>query len=199
MRAVQGFFRSERAAAAPEFGLICLLFIGVMLGIIDMARLAWELNSAKSATRVGARYAIVHRTVSGYLADYVGTVAAGGNGVPVPESAIPGAITCTSSGCTGEPVASTPNTAEFTAIVNQMRRHYGRVTASNVVVEYRHVGLGMSGNPCAPDAEPLVTVRLTGLTFQSSVLRIFGVQAFNIPPASTTLSAESMGQTTLCG
>jgi Flp pilus assembly protein TadG len=192
------FLRCERGAAAGEFALICLLFVGGMLAIIDMARLAWELNSAKSATRVGARYATVHTTVSGFLANYDGAAAAGGNGVPVPEAAIPNPIVCTSSGCTGEPVAAPANTAEFNAIVNAMHSYYGRVTAANVVVEYRHVGLGMSGNPCAPDAEPLITVRLTGLPFQSSVLRIFGVAAFNVPEAATTLSAESMGQTSLC-
>ena len=53
---------------------------------------------------------------------------------------------------------------------------YGPITDTNVVVEYRNIGLGFSGDPNGPDVAPLVTIRLTGMQFQPLTTMIFGVQ-----------------------
>ena len=74
-----------------------------------------------------------------------------------------------------------------------MRTIYPKVQAANVSVEYRHVGIGVAGNPYAPDVEPLITVRTTGLTFRPGSLRIVGVTSLPIPAAASTMSGEDLG------
>lgn len=185
-----GFIRDQRASTAAEFGVIAMVFIGSMLGIIDMARLAFEINSAKAAARHGARKAVVSLPAVDQLRDYDGLAAGIPGGQPVPEGSIPD-YRCTSTACDngGAFVA-----ANFNAVVTEMRRYYGRVQPANVVIEYKHRGLGTSGF-IGSDVEPLVTVHLTGLTFQPVSLQVFGVGALPIPSVSTTLTAESLGAT----
>lgn len=68
----------------------------------------------------------------------------------------------------------------FDAIVARMKAMYGPITDSNVVVEYRNIGLGYSGDPNGPDVAPLVTVRLiqgpNGFKFKPLSTMIFGIQ-----------------------
>jgi hypothetical protein len=40
--------------------------------------------------------------------------------------------------------------------------------------------------------EPLVTVSLTGMTFQSAALQVVGVAPFALPNMASTLSGESL-------
>ena len=39
----RGFLREDTGAAAVEFALVALLFFSMVLGIIDLARFAWEM------------------------------------------------------------------------------------------------------------------------------------------------------------
>jgi Flp pilus assembly protein TadG len=196
------FWREEKGSTAAEFALLSFLFVGMMLGIIDMARYAWELNSAKAAARAGARLAVVSPIVSTYLAGY-DALAAGavtGNGEAVPASAVP-LFTCSASSAT-PPVVTCANSGgkstagdatTFSKIVTRMKKYYPRAASANVSIEYRHVGLGVSGNPFAPDVEPLITVKLVGLQFRPLALRLLGNITFNIPAVRSTLSGESLG------
>ena len=59
-----------------------------------------------------------------------------------------------------------------------MRLMYEPINNANVMVEYSNVGLGYAGDPHGPDVAPLVTVRLTGLTFKPLSGLLFGV---NVP------------------
>ncbi|WP_374654436.1 TadE/TadG family type IV pilus assembly protein [Phenylobacterium sp.] len=187
-----GLIRDERASTAAEFGLVAMIFVGCMLGIIDMARLAFEINSAKAAARHGARTAIVSSPVVAQLADFDAIAIGIPGGQPVPEgTAGTGPFVCDSTSCTN---GGTFVPANFTAVLTEMRRYYGRLQPANVVIEYRHRGLGTSGF-IGSDVEPLVTVRLTGLTFQPVSLQIFGVGSLPIPSVATTLTAESLGAT----
>lgn len=180
--------RDQRGAAAAEFGMISLIFISMVLGIIDMARLAWEFNSAKAATRAGARLAIVSPPAVSQLVNFnaVSTCSLpGGSNVPI--SCI-GDFSCTSSACTG---GGTLVAANFNSIVTQMQQYYGRLQNTNVRIEYKNRGLGVAGNPFGPDVEPLITVSVTGLTFQPIALQAFGV-SFPIPAVHTTLTGEDL-------
>ena len=49
----------QRGAAAVEFGLICMVFLTLLIGIMEMGRLLFYWNSAAEATRWGARLAVV--------------------------------------------------------------------------------------------------------------------------------------------
>lgn len=186
---LRNFLKRDDGAVAVEFAIVGILFLIIMLAVIDMSRLAWELNSAKAAARAGARMAVVSLPAVQQLADFdaVGTLSLPG-GDPVPEGSVPD-YRCTSAGCDN---GGTLDTTTFNAIVARMQRYYGRLEATNVVIEYKHRGLGTAGF-IGPDVEPLVTVSVTGLPFQPASLRIFGVTGLNVPPVTTTLTGESLG------
>jgi Flp pilus assembly protein TadG len=203
MRAVlmekgRAFLRDQTGASAAEFALVALAFIVAMLAIMEFGRLAWELNSAKAATRAGARFAVVSPMVSETYADYDGldhtyvdsngNTQNYGNGQAIKADAL-AKDTCTESGCTG----GSANTAAFDAVVTYMHSYFGRVTPGNVVIEYENTGLGVAGLPDMPDLQPLVTVRIQNMTYSPGVLQIFGVAPFLLPDVATTLSGEDLG------
>ena len=188
-----GFFRDEKASTAAEFGLVSMLFIGMMLGVIDMARLAHEVNSAKAAARHGARVAVVSLPAVSQLANFDAIASCGiPGGQPIPESAncVPADYVCTSTGCG----SGTFVKANFDKVATAMRSYYGRLQPTNVEITYGHRGLGTSGF-IGSDIEPLITVRVINLTFQPISLQIFGVAPIPIPSVATTLTAESLGAT----
>jgi Flp pilus assembly pilin Flp len=186
------FLREESAATATEFGLVCFAFIAMLLAVIDMGRLGWTINTAKTATREGVRLAVVSPMVSTYMAGYDGTATYGGGGT-VPDMA----FSCTGSNTTctqtqGSGGSPGFDNTTFTAVLNKMQAYQPDITAADVTITYRHVGIGKVGNPYAPDMEPLVSVSVANLTFQSVALQIFGVAPFNLPTMTSTLSGESL-------
>src|SRR5690606_40750379 len=185
-RLAHEFLQERRGPAAAEFALVALLFITMSLGVIDMARLAWELNSAKAATRAGARLAVVSRPVSDDLNGFDAIAELGiPGGQPVPaNSALD--RTCTADGCS----AGGADAATFTAIVARMRDFYGQTDPDDVTVTYRHEGLGYSGL-IGPAVEPLVTVTIAARPFTPTALQIFGV-SFSLPAVSTTMTGEDL-------
>ncbi|KRA76263.1 hypothetical protein ASD89_00615 [Caulobacter sp. Root656] len=185
--------RDERGAAAAEFGLVCLVFVSMLLAVIDMGRLAWTINAAKAATREGVRLAVVSPIVSTYMAGYDGLSQNIPGGGTVPDMA----FRCSGASSTCTQIVGSGGTAgfdatTFAALLVKMQAYDPDITAANVVITYRHVGLGKVGNPFAPDMEPLVTVSLTGMTFQSAALQVVGVTPFALPNMASTLSGESL-------
>ena len=74
--------------------------------------------------------------------------------------------------------------------------------ASNLTIDYSHVGMGFAGRP-GLDIVPVVTVRLTGVTFDFMILSFirpllfYGSEqpttsGFPMPPFTATLSGEDM-------
>jgi len=189
---VARFVREEDAATAAEFGLVCFAFITMLLAVIDMGRLGWTINTAKTATREGVRLAVVKPIISTYMANYDGTATYGGGGT-VPDMAF--SCSGASSTCTqtqGSGGSNGFNATTFNAVVTKMQHYDPEITAAKVTITYRHVGIGKVGNPYAPDMEPLVSVSVANLTFQSVALQIFGVAPFNLPTMTSTLSGESL-------
>lgn len=186
------YLTDQTGAAAAEFALVSILFLSLMMGTIDMARLMWELNSAKAATRAAVRLAVVSAPAAQTFVNYDATIAplnlAPGDPVPSTEDGGPPTITCTSTSCT----TGALNSTSFNAIVAVMQAYYGRIQPANVVVEYRPVGLGFAGNPYGPDVEPLVTVRITGVEFAPGILQAFGVDPFDMPAVASSLSGEDL-------
>jgi Flp pilus assembly protein TadG len=185
--------RDESAATATEFGLVCFAFIVMLLAVIDMGRLGWTINTAKTATREGARLAVVSPIVSSYMASYDGI----SQGIPGGGSVPDMAFSCTGSNSTctqtqGSGGSPGFDNTTFTAVLNKMQAYQPDITAADVTITYRHVGIGKVGNPYAPDMEPLVSVSVANLTFQSVALQIFGVAPFNLPTMTSTLSGESL-------
>ena len=185
--------RDEDASTAAEFGLVCFAFIAMLLAVIDMGRLGWTINTAKTATREGARLALVSPIVSTYMAGYDGLA----QGIPGGGTVGDMAFSCagSSSTCTqiqGSGGSNGFNATTFNAVVTKMQHYDPEITAAKVTIVYRHIGIGKVGNPYAPDMEPLVSVSVANLTFQSVALQIFGVAPFNLPTMTSTLSGESL-------
>ena len=53
------FLKADDGSGMVEFALVAVLLMSLLLGIIEFGLAAWEKNSAASAAREGARYAIV--------------------------------------------------------------------------------------------------------------------------------------------
>ncbi|MGE5566490.1 MAG: TadE/TadG family type IV pilus assembly protein [Parcubacteria group bacterium] len=204
-RSILRFLADQTGAAAVEFALVSVVFLGLAVGTVDISRLLWEVSSCKAATRAATRYAVVNQPAAQVLVDFdaVATLNMYA-GDPIPVGAV-GAYTCTSSGCTcsgsGYCGSTALNTTAFDNIVSVMQARYAGIQAANVVVVYTPVGLGLAGNPYGPDVEPLVTVRLcqasdgdncTPLQFAPGVLQAFGISPFDVPPVASSLSGEDL-------
>ena len=61
---------------------------------------------------------------------------------------------------------------------------------ANVIVEYRHIGLGMAGNPAGPDIDPLITVRLRDLRFAFMGLAFLHLPPIVLPDFRASMTAE---------
>jgi len=203
-RSMLRFLADQTGAAAVEFALVSILFLGLMVGTIDVSRLLWEVDSCKAATREAARYAAVNPPASADLVNFDAvTTLSLYAGDPIPASAV-AVHTCTSSGCTcsGSGYCGTTTlNSTFTSVVTLMQSYYAGIQPENVVIVYTPVGLGLAGNPYGPDVEPLVTVRLcqtsdggicTPMQFAPGVLQAFGLSPFNLPPVASSLSGEDL-------
>ena len=167
----------QGGASAAEFGIVLPLFILFLLGIIDVGRWLWSYNHLEKATQMGARMAVVTTAASpGIDTSYIGV---GGltQGDVIPASAL-GVIQCTNSACTCQtppcPSLGSFRTADFDRVAGQMKNFYKQIEPTNVVIQYSSSGLGYAGNPNGPDINPVVTVRVSGLTFVPLACEIVG-------------------------
>lgn len=171
---------------------LLLLFI---FGMIDAGRFMWEFNRAEKATQMGVRYAVVADLVPSGLATRNFALVDGiPGGDPVPTSAF-GSASCntTSCTCTGGGVCGSIgyDATAFDNIVARMRAMYPPINDTRVTIEYQNVGLGYAGDPHGPDVAPLVTVRLTGMTFKPVTGLLFGL-SFPMPSFSAALTGEDL-------
>lgn len=190
------FYRCNSGAAAAEFALVLPVFLLFLLGIIDVGRFMWTLNTAEKATQMGARAAVVSNFVAGglFTADYSATL---GQGAPITTDDF-GAASCKMDDGTLQcdcltapcPATLTPtNTATFDAIVTRMSGIAPIIGANNVEIVYTNSGLGYAGDPNGADIAPLVTVSANNLTFTPLIFQFFGA-SFSMPTISATLTME---------
>jgi hypothetical protein len=189
---IRSVLRNDRGASAAEFALVLPILIMFLLGLIDAGRFMWEYNRAEKATQMGARYAVVTNMVPSGLVNYSFAVTDGiMAGTPVPTANFDRAVCNTNdcNTCTGSVCGSIGyDAAAFDAIVARMKLMYPLLDDTKVTVEYRNIGLGYSGDPNGPDVAPLVTVRLTGLTFHPLTM-IFG-GTISMPASDAALTLE---------
>lgn len=199
MRAwIRTFARDEQGLAA-EFALVLPLFLLLMLGTIDLGFYAFRFNSAEKATQVAARWAAVTDPIAQELAteSWVNQTVGGqpiGQGDRIPLADF--TIVCTSAGttcaCTGSDCLSgsyMKDSAAFTRLATRMKQILPSIQDSNIRVEYSGSGLGFAGDPNGPDAAPLITVRLTSMTYQSIILSPLGVSV-GLPDFAYAITAE---------
>jgi Flp pilus assembly protein TadG len=178
---------------AAEVALALPLFLIFLFGIIDAGRFMHVWNRAQKATQAGARLAAATDMIPQGLASYTFTESGVAVGDAIPRSAFGGA-TCTSTGCTcmtGEtcPALGTASATAFNRIVARMQAIWPAVQETNVVVDYGYSGMGYAGDPYGPDVAPLITVRLTGMSFEPATTWIIG-QTIALPGFATTVSME---------
>lgn len=187
---------ASSGSTAAEFAMVLPLLLLLIFGIIDGGRFLWEFNRAEKATQMGVRYAAVTDPVLGSgFSDYSFSINDGiGQGSTVPTANFDDA-SCNSSSCTctGGGVCSAVawDGTAFGNIVKRMQLMYPQIAASNVVVDYKNVGIGFAGDPNGPDVAPLITVRLTGLQFHPITCLMFACP-IAMPDFRAALTAEDL-------
>lgn len=188
--------RCTSGSSSVEFALTLPLLMILLFGIVDAGRLAWEYNRTEKATQVGARFAVVTSSFppglvsQSYLGSFGGATLTQGDRIP---AAALGDLKCTSTSCTcvTAPCVSTPGTLDTTVfgyLLNRMKSMNPRITASNVEIHYTGSGLGYAGDPNGMQIAPLVTVKVTGMTWHPITGLMF--LNFTLPDVSTSLTAE---------
>ncbi len=190
--------RDQRGISATEFVIVGGVFFMLIFGMVDFSRAMWEWNAAAKATHWGVRYAIVNDMVAIRFVNFKGGLEGidAGASIPVgPVTAKFGTDTfvCTNTGCNGNGNTSTDfDDIAFGLIVARMQAIYDGIQPENVIVEYRHIGLGFSGDPLGPDLHPLVTVRLTGMTFVFVTPGLSGILDIDLPDFAATMTGEDL-------
>lgn len=184
---IRGLTSDRSGASAAEFALVLPLLLLFLLGIIDAGRYMWSINRAEKAAQMGARMAIVTNSVSSEIdANYVGqcSLLAGDN---IPASCFT-EITCSKSGANASCTSGTADTDAFENVVDRMQLFMPEIEDDDVEIIYSPSGLGYAGNPNGPDVAPIVTVRLSNMTFTPIVL--FAVASVGLPEVTTSLTFE---------
>ena len=161
----RGLVRDSRGTTSVEFALVVTVFFLFFFGIIDFSKAFWEMNSAAKAVQVGVRFAVVNDPVTDAVI-FDGVAAGVANGDPVPIATFNGGnpVICTRTGASAVCDAGNADDAAFMAIVTRMQQIHSDIQPENVVITYEHIGLGFSGSPFGSSIDPMVTVRVTGLT-----------------------------------
>lgn len=199
--------RDEQGGPAAEFAMVLPVALMFLLGMIDVGRYMWEYNQAEKATQMGTRFAVVTNPVASGLGGYSFSTSCGiPQGDPIPASAYPGMV-CAGGGTVASPTAScafptggtsscttaiptTSSGSSMGAIVNRMRLFKPDILPTQVTVTYANSGLGYAGDPNGLDVAPLVTVSVTGLTFQPLTTMLFPNSSMAIGPFSYSLTME---------
>lgn len=198
---IRRLLRSDTGSTAAEFGMVLPLLIMFLLGTIDVGRFLWTCNRAEKAVQMGTRYAVATDLIPTGLASYnFATPGTGAilQGNPVPAATfgsescqlVSGTVTCTCTGTICASLSSTVNTTAFNNVVARMQAFYPGLSASNVVITYDNVGLGYSGDPNGSNVAPLVTVKVTGLTFAPMLFSFFQNATVTLPTFSSALTME---------
>ena len=183
------FIRDSGGASAAEFALVLPLLILLLFGIIDGGRYMWTINRAEKAAHMGVRMAVVTDYISSSIGDdYVGQCATPlGAGDSIPAGCF-SQITCSRTGNNATCTNGTADTAAFNVVLSRIQAFMPEIEPGNVQIIYSPSGLGYAGDPNGPDVAPLVTVRLSGMTFTPIVFLAF--TSVGLPEARSSLTFE---------
>lgn len=200
MTARRSFLANQAGSSAAEFALVLPLLMIIFFTLISGGYYLYTVNRLEKAAQWGSRFAVVTQPVTDGLAkaDYVGATVGGttlGQGDTIPRGAL-GEVNCTKDGCcvapttctTPYPALGTFSSTAFGNIVARMQLIDPEIQDSNVTVTYRGSGLGYAGDPSGMQIAPLVSVTISGMTWQPITGYVFNSAV--IPTISSTLSIE---------
>ena len=157
--------KKQRGAAAVEFAIVCLLLFTILFAILEFGRMMYVYNTMQEVTRRGAREAVV-RWVN-QEATIKSLAFFGGAAIPAGAE----------------------------------------VTANNMRIEYlNEAGAVITSLPADPGANLAacgnstlvnscifsVRVSIVGVSY-SPMVGLFSFLGINLPPATVTMQAESLG------
>jgi Flp pilus assembly pilin Flp len=192
MHVNQQFLRNEDGATLIETSLVFTLLVLLTLGFVDFARAFSQWNTAEKATQIGVRAAIITDPVSQDLADFDCDTNQIILGTPCsdPQAGSFGTITCNGGSSSCSPNGNTFDATAFGTILSRMQVVYPGLQASQIIVEYRDVGLGFAGRE---GPVPAVTVRLNGIPFNFLTLNsLLGLPTITMPDFRATLIGEDL-------
>ena len=96
--------RCERGATILEFAFVATVFLAMIFGVINIARVGWTLGSLHFAAESAARYASIHTSVSNPIA--AGTVQTYAQNAYYGESLSSNPFTYSATGCGNTVTAS---------------------------------------------------------------------------------------------
>lgn len=209
--------RNEDGATTIEFTIVTLLFFMLTFGITEFGYLLWQYNSAAKAAQVGSRVAAVSNAVWADLPDLTDDAGSpGGEWLTnyavacsrkdtdcqsVGEDEVDDieydedAMNCLVFGRqAGEELCKTECDAAAATDEQGMCNYFSRIAtdeATDVVVTYRHTGMGFSGRPGGP--VPTITLQLTGLTFDFFALGpLLEFGQIAMPDFEVTITGEDL-------
>jgi Flp pilus assembly protein TadG len=174
-RTLRRLLRDSGGGALVEFGLILPTLLLVSFGAIEFTITMFDYHRLGEAARRGARQAIMSPPVA-----KLDTLQAMGT------------ITCTNTGSLscGSATKHTTAAANFTAVLSAIQEIAPGVGASNVAISYAWSGIGDLSTPGG--IKPVVTVQLTGVTHQFTLLSIIpALDNIVLPSFSTSVVANA--------
>lgn len=186
MRLIAIFRRNRAGTVLIEHTLVFMLMMVLTFGLIEFGLVLYQYNAAETATSMGARYVATRGPVVANLNDCGVTTSAGaGTRCSDVSGSTNWTVTCNAASPGADCQASVLN-----ALVAEMQRFAPNVEAQNVQVVLRGAGLGFVGRG-AP--VPMVTVRLTGMTYEFIAMdALLGFDDVTMPGFDATLVGEDL-------
>lgn len=159
--------KKQRGAAVVEFAFICLLFFTILFAILEFGRMMYVYNTMQEVTRRGARAAVVSWIDPASQAEIRSFAFFGGTAIPAGAEVQDDDMTIVYLNQAGG-ISSPPPTSpgdNLSACGDALRT-----------------------------AECIYSVRvsITGVSY-SPMVSLFSFLGVNLPPASVTMHAESLG------
>ena len=184
MNRLQCFSRDRGGATLIEYTLVFTMFMVLTFGLIEFGIVLYQYNAAEKATAAGARFIATRGPVVTGLADCgVATTASAGTDCADVAGGSSWSRTCSASA-----PASGCQAAVLNQLVAEMQRFAPNVEAQNVQVILRGAGLGFVGRG---SPVPMVTVRLTGMTYNFIAIDdLVGLGPITMPGFDATIVGE---------
>lgn len=186
MRRCGRFLANSSGATLVEYTLVFAMLMVLTFGLIEFGLVLHQYNNSEKATAIGARFIATHGPVVTGVPDCgVTTTQPAGTMCSSVAGSTGWSRTCNaaapSAGC---------QAAVLNALVARMQQFAPQIEAQNVQVDLRGAGLGFVGRG---SPVPMVTVRLTGMTYDFIAMDdLLGFGDITMPGFDATIVGEDM-------